>query len=366
MDKQAISGGSDHDGTIPLFLLWRPFTACRPSYLTAPSLTFFLSTTATTSCLVVTMMADTIPRRKTRRDEATRRTKTRHESGTCPDCDIFIPVGFKDHIYNTHYKGKPLSSNDTIHRCSFWPDCEKWFFQRSNLATHEKTHTRTKDLRCPHLISSRSSSRSLVLCDSKFGDPGSLTRHRKRRHGYVPKSRTATDPWIKNLRDLGDTFSLEDADIVGGLQSDASPTEDEDTEVEDDACSVASYSTEETTETRSAVALVTRSRSHSRSLSPESEEDCYYEVETHGTCAVAGGSSSPQQDLKDKDSDISRNSGSTSSSQLDGQSSPASSSTSRYPASYGRYFVLKDPTSSSLPPPFENRTPTARNRRPSL
>ncbi|KAK7462903.1 hypothetical protein VKT23_007482 [Stygiomarasmius scandens] len=53
------------------------------------------------------------------------------------------------------------------------PGCSFSSHQKSNFDTHMRTHTGEKTKHCPD-------------CDLSFGDPASLTRHRKRRHGYVP------------------------------------------------------------------------------------------------------------------------------------------------------------------------------------
>ncbi|KAJ3813103.1 hypothetical protein EV368DRAFT_21986, partial [Lentinula lateritia] len=56
------------------------------------------------------------------------------------------------------------------------PDCNFENLQKSNVETHIRTHTKSKTNSCPD-------------CDFVTVDPGSLTRHRKRIHGYIPKMR---------------------------------------------------------------------------------------------------------------------------------------------------------------------------------
>ncbi|KAF9265219.1 hypothetical protein L218DRAFT_986424 [Marasmius fiardii PR-910] len=65
--------------------------------------------------------------------------------------------------------------NAMLHKCS-WEGCNYSSLQRPNVDTHYRTHTKERNQACPD-------------CDSKFSDPGSLIRHRKNLHGYVPKPR---------------------------------------------------------------------------------------------------------------------------------------------------------------------------------
>ncbi|EEB94057.1 hypothetical protein MPER_07199, partial [Moniliophthora perniciosa FA553] len=58
------------------------------------------------------------------------------------------------------------------------PWCEFTSLQKSNLNTHLNTHTKVQPYGCPD-----------DDCDSAFSDPGSLTRHRKDLHKYVPPPR---------------------------------------------------------------------------------------------------------------------------------------------------------------------------------
>ncbi|KAJ3722598.1 hypothetical protein C8R42DRAFT_579844, partial [Lentinula raphanica] len=62
----------------------------------------------------------------------------------------------------THTGEKP-------HKCT-WAGCTKSFAQSSGLKTHLNTHTGEQ----PHLCG---------LCESRFSDPSSRSRHRKEVHG---------------------------------------------------------------------------------------------------------------------------------------------------------------------------------------
>ncbi|KAJ2916079.1 hypothetical protein MD484_g4346, partial [Candolleomyces efflorescens] len=64
-------------------------------------------------------------------------------------------------------------------QCVF-PGCKFKARQRSNYNTHLTTHTREKRYQCPD-------------CHVSVNDPASLTRHRIKRHDYVPASRTFAD-----------------------------------------------------------------------------------------------------------------------------------------------------------------------------
>ncbi|KIK52494.1 hypothetical protein GYMLUDRAFT_966858 [Collybiopsis luxurians FD-317 M1] len=62
-----------------------------------------------------------------------------------------------------------------MHRCPY-PNCEFQNLQRTNVNTHIRTHTQDKNQKCP----------DCAFCSV---DPASLTRHRKRIHGYIPRRR---------------------------------------------------------------------------------------------------------------------------------------------------------------------------------
>lgn len=76
-----------------------------------------------------------------------------------------------------HMRIHAQDKSKLMHRC---PVCSFENMQRSNVDTHIRTHTRQKSQHCP----------DCAFCTS---DPGSLTRHRKRLHGYVPRQRQSRD-----------------------------------------------------------------------------------------------------------------------------------------------------------------------------
>ncbi|KAK0469893.1 uncharacterized protein EV420DRAFT_1634301 [Desarmillaria tabescens] len=76
-----------------------------------------------------------------------------------------------------HMRTHAQDKSKLMHRC---PVCGFENMQKSNVDTHIRTHTRQKSQHCP----------DCTFCTS---DPGSLTRHRKRLHGYVPKQRQSRD-----------------------------------------------------------------------------------------------------------------------------------------------------------------------------
>lgn len=81
-----------------------------------------------------------------------------------------------------------------MHRCPF-QDCDYQNLQKSNVDTHIRTQQVSAQFSPFHLLtvapSTGEKSRLCPDCDFASADPGSLTRHRKRFHGYVPKPRQA-------------------------------------------------------------------------------------------------------------------------------------------------------------------------------
>ncbi|RDB30070.1 Zinc finger protein Pegasus [Hypsizygus marmoreus] len=72
-----------------------------------------------------------------------------------------------------HIKLHAEDKTDLFYHCPA-EGCTYKALQKSNVNTHYNTHTGQKPHECP-------------ACPFATGDPGSLTRHRKKRHGYVPE-----------------------------------------------------------------------------------------------------------------------------------------------------------------------------------
>ncbi|KAJ4475000.1 hypothetical protein J3R30DRAFT_3706847 [Lentinula aciculospora] len=92
----------------------------------------------------------------------------------CNECGLVLarPSDMRRHM-RTH----GIGMNQAKYQCT-WDGCLFEAIQKSNFDTHYRTHLKDKSQACPS-------------CDFKTCDPGSLTRHRKRIHSYVPKPRKA-------------------------------------------------------------------------------------------------------------------------------------------------------------------------------
>lgn len=85
-----------------------------------------------------------------------------------------------------HMRTHATNKKDFMFPCPY-AGCEYRALQRSNLATHIHTHTGARPNKCPH-----------PDCTYTTSDPGSLTRHRRKAHGYDPKAKKtnpATKAW---------------------------------------------------------------------------------------------------------------------------------------------------------------------------
>ncbi|KAJ3934127.1 MAG: hypothetical protein NXY57DRAFT_725535 [Lentinula lateritia] len=80
-----------------------------------------------------------------------------------------------------------LSNPHRSYACPF-DGCNFKNLQKSNVDTHIRTHTKEKK-KCPS-------------CNFETPDPGTLTRHRKRRHEYVPEPRKSRNPGNRSSSDL--------------------------------------------------------------------------------------------------------------------------------------------------------------------
>ncbi|KAG7089997.1 hypothetical protein E1B28_011619 [Marasmius oreades] len=92
----------------------------------------------------------------------------------CDICGIIISRrGDMPRHKRTHAAAEDMDA--MLHRCP-WEGCTYSSLQKTNTDIHHRTHTKERNQVCPD-------------CDSRFSDPGSLIRHRKTLHGYVPKAR---------------------------------------------------------------------------------------------------------------------------------------------------------------------------------
>ncbi|KAJ7354672.1 hypothetical protein DFH08DRAFT_985481 [Mycena albidolilacea] len=88
------------------------------------------------------------------------------------------------------------------HHCTY-PNCPYNTTQLSNLKTHFRTHTGEKSEWCPD-------------CEFTTSDPGSLTNHRKKRHGYKPRA-------TQHIRAAAPLLST-DASLASAGSASLSPT----------------------------------------------------------------------------------------------------------------------------------------------
>ncbi|KAG7088516.1 hypothetical protein E1B28_012500 [Marasmius oreades] len=98
-------------------------------------------------------------------------------AGRAVKCPICLKLISRKNDLNRHLLTHNKDKSTYPYRCPY-PNCEFRSLQESNLKTHYKIHTGVKDKKCSH-----------AECLFATSDPGSLTRHRKRKHDYVPLPR---------------------------------------------------------------------------------------------------------------------------------------------------------------------------------
>ncbi|KAF8209306.1 hypothetical protein K438DRAFT_1810817 [Mycena galopus ATCC 62051] len=106
--------------------------------------------------------------------------KGEDNGGTCEICGVYLRrnTDLPRHML-THSKDK----ESLMFRCPM-DGCGHQTLQKSNLATHIRTHTRAKPHKCPEHYPNG------LKCDFSTADPSSLHRHRKRKHGYAPRPKS--------------------------------------------------------------------------------------------------------------------------------------------------------------------------------
>ncbi|KAH7874117.1 uncharacterized protein C8R40DRAFT_1172048 [Lentinula edodes] len=127
----------------------------------------------------------------------------------CSECGLVLtrPSDMRRHMH-TH----GIGMSQVKYQCT-WADCSYETIQKSNFDTHYRTHLQDKSRACPS-------------CDFKTCDPGSLTRHRKRIHGYVPKPRkaraTKRQQDTSSDRSISPTLTSVSSESISGLSSPSS------------------------------------------------------------------------------------------------------------------------------------------------
>ncbi|KAJ3876160.1 hypothetical protein F5051DRAFT_43078 [Lentinula edodes] len=95
----------------------------------------------------------------------------------CPECHrILARKGDLPRHLRTHLD--PVTKDSLSYKCPY-DGCTFSNLQKSNVDTHLRTHTNVKSIVCP----------DVDICGFATNDPAALTRHRKRRHDYVPRPR---------------------------------------------------------------------------------------------------------------------------------------------------------------------------------
>ncbi|KAJ7221469.1 hypothetical protein GGX14DRAFT_669842 [Mycena pura] len=149
--------------------------------------------------------------------------KGEDNGATCVICGVFLRrnTDLPRHML-THSKDK----ESLMFRCPM-DGCGHQTLQKSNLATHIRTHTRAKPHKCPESFPNGQK------CDFSTADPSSLHRHRKRKHGYTPRPKPAPPPRAAVLAYVpkpceGDVDV--DADAEGDVDAEGEPASDYESE----------------------------------------------------------------------------------------------------------------------------------------
>ncbi|KAJ7494329.1 hypothetical protein B0H11DRAFT_1995143 [Mycena galericulata] len=110
--------------------------------------------------------------------------KGEDHGATCEICGVYLRrnTDLPRHML-THSKDK----HSMMYTCPM-DNCGHRTLQKSNLATHIRTHTRAKPHKCPEYHANG------AKCDFSTADPSSLHRHRKRKHGYTPRPKPLPMP----------------------------------------------------------------------------------------------------------------------------------------------------------------------------
>ncbi|KAJ7765697.1 hypothetical protein B0H16DRAFT_1524043 [Mycena metata] len=102
--------------------------------------------------------------------------KGEDNGGTCMICGLSLR---RNTDLPRHMLIHANNKESLMFRCPM-EGCNHQTLQKSNLATHIRTHTRAKPHKCPEYLGNGQK------CDFSTADPSSLHRHRKRKHGYGP------------------------------------------------------------------------------------------------------------------------------------------------------------------------------------